>query len=58
MGLRLGNIRDHSVYEIFNSQKARDLRRDLLSLKAFEKDPCRTCSSFESFSGYVAPQDS
>lgn len=58
MGLRLGSIHENSLYEIFNSQKARDLRRDLLSLKAFEKDPCKNCSSYESFSGYQPSMES
>jgi radical SAM protein with 4Fe4S-binding SPASM domain len=57
-GLKLGSIHEKSLYEIFNCQKANELRRDLLSGKAFEKDPCKNCSSFESFSGYQPSQES
>jgi radical SAM protein with 4Fe4S-binding SPASM domain len=56
--IKLGNIREMTVSEIFNSPTAKELRRDLLSLKAFEKDPCKNCSSFESFKGYVPSQES
>lgn len=57
-GLKLGNIRDKTLYEIFNSSKAAQLRQDLLSLKAFESSPCKNCSSFETFKGYKPSFDS
>ena len=50
--LVIGNIREKTLVEIFNSQEANRLRRDLLSLKAFESSPCKDCSSFETFRGY------
>jgi radical SAM protein with 4Fe4S-binding SPASM domain len=56
--LRLGKIQEKSVQEIFNSPEAKQLRADLLSLKAFEKSPCKNCSSFETYKGYVPSQDS
>jgi radical SAM protein with 4Fe4S-binding SPASM domain len=56
--LKLGNIRDKTLLEIFNSDEALKLRQDLLSLKAFENSPCKNCSSFETFKGYVPSRDS
>lgn len=50
--IRLGNIHEMSMYEIFNSQVAKQLRRDLKSGKAFESDPCKNCSSHESYKGW------
>lgn len=57
-GLKLGSIREKSMKEIFNSQEASRLRSDLLTGKAFEKDPCKNCSSFETFAGYKPAFDS
>lgn len=51
--LKLGSIKDKTLVEIFNSQEAIRLRRELLSLKAFESSPCKDCSSFETFKSYV-----
>lgn len=50
--LVLGHIENNSLEEIFNSEFARQLRKDLKSGKAFDLDPCKTCSSFESYKGY------
>jgi len=50
--LKLGNIADMTISEIWHSEKAVKMREDLLSLKAFEKSPCKNCSSFETFKGY------
>lgn len=50
--LIVGNIHDQSLYEIFNSEFARTLRSELKSKKAFEKDPCKNCSSHETYSNY------
>src|SRR3990167_7482621 len=50
--LVVGNIHDQSLYEIFNSEFARTLRSELKSKKAFDKDPCKNCSSHETFKGY------
>jgi len=56
--LILGDLKKQSLKDVFNSLVARNLRRDLITGEAFEYDPCRTCSSFESYKGYVAPADS
>jgi radical SAM protein with 4Fe4S-binding SPASM domain len=51
--LILGNARKESLIEIF--AKGKLLRKELNSKKAFAKDPCANCSSFESYKGYKAP---
>ena len=56
--LSLGNIQKMSLLDIFNSPKAKALRQDLLSLKAFESSPCKDCSSFETFKGFAPNFDS
>jgi radical SAM protein with 4Fe4S-binding SPASM domain len=53
--LIIGDLNRESVLDVFNSEIARQLRRDLKSGKAFDKDPCKTCSSFESYAGFKAP---
>lgn len=50
--LRVGDIYRQSVREIFNSVEARSIRRSLKDGSAFEKAPCKGCSSFESFKGF------
>lgn len=50
--INLGDINTQSIKEIFNSEIARQLRKDLKSGKAFENDPCKTCSSHESYHGF------
>jgi radical SAM protein with 4Fe4S-binding SPASM domain len=50
--LIIGDINKQSVYEIFNSYEAKRLRTELLSGKAFEREPCKSCSSFESYKGF------
>lgn len=50
--LNLGSIHRKSLKDIFKSDEARRLRKDLKSGKAFDSDPCKTCSSFESYKGY------
>lgn len=50
--LCLGNIHEQSISEIWNGEKALRLRSALKSGKAFEFEPCRSCSSFESYKGY------
>lgn len=50
--LVLGNIHEKSLYDIFNSKMAQQLRKDLKSKKAFESDPCKNCSSHETYKGY------
>lgn len=53
--LKIGNIHQNTLLEIFNSIEAKKLRKSLKDLSAFEKDPCKTCPSFETFKGYVHP---
>lgn len=56
--LNIGNIHEKSIYEIFNSDKALNIRKSLKDKSAFEFDPCKTCSSFESYKNYKAPWSS
>jgi radical SAM protein with 4Fe4S-binding SPASM domain len=53
--LNVGNIHDSSIYEIFNSIEAQKIRRSLKDKSAFLFDPCKSCSSFESYRGYKPP---
>lgn len=53
--LALGNIGTMSLKDIFNGYRAKQLRKDLKSGAAFRLDPCKSCSSFESYKGYRAP---
>lgn len=53
--LIVGDLKRQSILEVFNGEIARQLRKDLKTGKAFEKDPCKTCSSFESYQGFKAP---
>ena len=41
-----------SIGEIFNSDAAKDLRKSLKNGIGFNKNPCKNCSSYESYSGY------
>jgi radical SAM protein with 4Fe4S-binding SPASM domain len=50
--LCIGDIQKNSLAEIFNSAQAKALRRSLKNKSAFETDPCRTCSSHETYAGY------
>ncbi len=50
----LGNIHDESIWQIFNSMKARELRKALKDKSAFSCGACKTCSSFESYKGFRA----
>lgn len=54
----VGDINNESVYEIFNSVKAKNIRIDLKNKEAFLYNPCRNCSSFESYDGYKHPWNS
>ena len=56
--INLGSIRDMTISQIWNSEAALKLRKDLLSLKAFKNSPCKNCSSFETFKGYQANHES
>lgn len=50
--LYLGNIHEQSIPEIWNSAQYKTLRKNLQLGSQFDFDPCRTCSSFESYKGY------
>lgn len=56
--LIVGDIRKNTVYEIFNSKFAWNLRRMLKNKDAFKFNPCKGCSSYESFKGYCHPKQS
>lgn len=56
--LILGDVTKQSVYEIFNGPFANELRRSLKKKTAFNLDPCKTCSSFESYKGFKPRWDS
>ena len=56
--LCLGDINTHNIEQIFTSYTAKTLRSNLESRSAFVSDPCKTCSSFESYKGYEPPRDS
>jgi radical SAM protein with 4Fe4S-binding SPASM domain len=53
--LVIGNIHDKPIYEIFNSVKAKNIRKSLRDKTAFSMSPCNNCSSYESFKGYSHP---
>ena len=53
--ITLGDIKTMTIKEIFNSEIARQLRKDLKSGKAFDNDPCKTCSSHETYAGFKPP---
>lgn len=53
--IQFGNIHEKTIYEIFNSNEAKLLRKSLLNKTAFNNDPCKSCSSYESFKGYIHP---
>ena len=55
---KLGNIRENSLLEIFNSKKAIWLRDALKTGEAFKLSPCANCSSFETFKGFTPSFDS
>lgn len=52
--LCIGDINKDSLKDIFNGAEARALRWELNTGIAFNRDPCKTCSSFESYAGYKA----
>lgn len=56
--LIIGLFPETHLKDIFNSSLAKQLRKDLKSKKAFGLDPCKSCSSFESFKNYKPNFDS
>jgi radical SAM protein with 4Fe4S-binding SPASM domain len=50
--LCVGDIREQSLAEIFNGEKAKFLRRQLKTKEAFKMNPCQGCSSFETYKSF------
>lgn len=50
--IKLGSINEMTVKQIFNSPAAKQLRKDLKTNKAFDREPCKSCSSYESYKGF------
>ncbi len=53
--LTIGDIDTENISTIFNSPKAKEIRKRLLDKTAFQLEPCKSCSSFESYKGYSHP---
>ena len=56
--LLIGDLNNESILTVWNSVKAKEIRKSLLDKSAFTKQPCNGCSSFESYSGYLPPANS
>jgi len=56
--LLIGNASTETVSKIFNSIQAKQLRASLKNKSAFNTDPCKNCSSFETFKGFKPKWDS
>lgn len=56
--LIIGDLNKNFLVDVFNSMEAKSLRASLINKTAFDKEPCKGCSSFESFKGYKAPWNS
>lgn len=50
--LIIGDLNIQSISDVWNSIGAQKLRLDLLSKEAFKSEPCKSCSSFESYKGF------
>lgn len=50
--LIVGDANVTPIIEIWNSEAAKKIRKDLKNKSAFEADPCKRCSSFETFKGF------
>lgn len=50
--LCLGDINNENLAEIFNGPKAKFLRKQLKCGDAFKMNPCKGCSSFETYKGF------
>lgn len=53
--LQIDSISNISMYEIWNHNNAQFLRLKLKDKSAFNEEPCKSCPSFESYSGYKHP---
>ena len=57
--LIVGDIKNQSLKQIFNSPKAKTVRKKLKDLSAFKDySACKNCSSFESYKGFKPVWDS
>jgi radical SAM protein with 4Fe4S-binding SPASM domain len=50
--LIIGDMNKQSILEIWKSKEAKELRRSLKTKTAFQLNPCKTCSSFESYKNH------
>jgi radical SAM protein with 4Fe4S-binding SPASM domain len=50
--LNLGNIHDQNINQIWNGERAKNLRQSLKNKSAFDYEPCKSCPSFESYCGF------
>jgi radical SAM protein with 4Fe4S-binding SPASM domain len=50
--LIIGDANKDSIHTIFNSLIAKQLRLELKNGEAFKKEPCKNCSSYETFKGF------
>ena len=50
--LIIGDINKDHLHSIFNGPVVKKLREELKSKRAFDRDPCKTCSSHESYGGF------
>lgn len=53
--IQIESISNKSLYEIWNDFKAQSIRLKLKDGSAFKEEPCKSCPSFESYSGYKHP---
>lgn len=56
--LVIGDATKESLYDIWNSEKAKKIRQSLIDKTAFTSEPCKSCASYESYKGYKPPADS
>ena len=56
--LVVGDSNKDRIDFIWKSNKAMEIRKSLLNKKAFEKDPCKTCPSHESYAGFKGKWES
>lgn len=54
----LGNANSDHIFDIFNSKQSKNLKLSLKYKSAFMAEPCKSCSSFETFKGYKHPWNS
>lgn len=52
--LCIGDINNENMISIFNSDRAKEIRNSLKTKSAFLQDPCKNCSSFETYRGFKA----